>query len=120
MKHADLTDLVLNAFYKVYNMLGYGFLEKVYENALAIELRDQGLNVLQQARFQVLYKGRPVGDYQADMIVEKQIVVEVKAVRALESAHRAQVINYLRATGLRAALLLNFGLPRIEYERLLG
>jgi GxxExxY protein len=77
-------------------------------------------NVLQQARFEVLYKGRPVGEYQADMIVEKQIIVEVKAVRALENAHRSQAINYLRATGLRAALLLNFGLPRVQCERLPG
>ena len=115
-----LTGNVLVAAFRVSNTLGCGFLEKVYENALVIELRDRGIGVLQQPKFDVRYKGRSVGEYVADLIVDGKVIVEVKALRALEQVHRCQAINYLRATRLSAALLLNFGLPRLEYERLLG
>ena len=115
-----LTGEVLAAAFQVSNSLGCGFLEKVYENALVMELRESGLNVLQQVKFDVLYKERSVGEYVADIIVGGRVIVEVKALRALERTHRAQTINYLKATRLSAALLLNFGQPRLEYERLLN
>ena len=114
-----ITGEILGAAFRVSNSLGCGFLEKVYENALVVELRDSGLPVLQQAKFDVLYKGRSVGEYVADLIVAGRIIVEVKALRELERVHRSQAINYLRATKLPVALLLNFGQARLQYERLL-
>jgi GxxExxY protein len=113
-----LSGEVLKCAFRVSNMLGAGFLEKVYENALAMELRDEGIGVVQQPRIDVLYKGRPVGQYVADMIVSGAILVEVKAIDSLTGTHESQVLNYLRGTGLRVALLLNFGKPRMQYQRI--
>ncbi len=115
-KHKDLTELIIKAFYAVYNTLGYGFLEKVYENAHAIELRKLGLKVEQQARIAVYYAGQVVGEYFADLLVNDTIIVELKASRALAPEHEAQLLNYLKATSYEVGLLLNFG-PEPQIKR---
>ena len=115
-KHKDLTELIIKAFYTVYNTLGYGFLEKVYENALAIELRRLGLKVEQQARIAVYYAGQVVGEYFADLLINDTIIVELKAARALAPEHEAQLLNYLKATSYEVGLLLNFG-PEPQIKR---
>jgi GxxExxY protein len=108
-KRADVTGRVLRAFYTVYNELGYGFLEKVYENAMAIELRGMKLRTVQQAPIVVRYAGQVVGEYSADLLVEDKVIVELKAARAIADAHEAQLLNYLKATEYEVGLLLNFG-----------
>jgi len=107
LKHGEVTEKVLRAFYKVYNTLGYGFLEKVYENSLAIELRKMGLEVQQQAPIKVCYEGEEVGDYFSDLLVAACVIVELKAVKALDDDHHAQLLNYLKATEIEVGLLLN-------------
>jgi len=102
----------------VANTLGCGFLEKVYENALAHELRRAGLAVRRRAGVTVQYDGIAVGQYRTDLLIEQEVAVELKAVRALDNVHCAQCINFLRASGLRLCLLLNFGRPRLEIRRL--
>lgn len=109
MKEEHLTRQIIGAFFRVYNRLGYGFLEKVYERALAIELREIGLRVACQKPVKVFYGGRMVGDYFADLVVEDSVIVELKAAEALHPAHEAQLVNYLRATEIEVGLLLNFG-----------
>jgi GxxExxY protein len=113
-----LTERVIGSAFRVANRLGCGFLEKVYENALAYELRKGGLEVAQQHAIAVLYDGVVVGDYAADLLVEASLMVELKCVRAFEQSHLAQCLNYLNATGLRVCLLLNFGAPRLEIKRI--
>lgn len=108
-KHSDITSAIINAFYTVYNALGYGFLEKVYENALAIELRKAGMDVVQQLPIEVYYDGQVVGEYFADLVVQDAVIVELKAVEALVPEHEAQLLNYLKATRYEVGLLLNFG-----------
>ncbi len=115
-KHTDVTELVIRAFYTVYNTLGYGFLEKVYQNALAIELRKLGLKVITEAPIHVYYSGELVGEYFADLIVADAVIVELKAVRKLLEEHEAQLLNYLKATAYEVGLLLNFG-PQPEMKR---
>ncbi|HDN81026.1 MAG TPA: GxxExxY protein [Chloroflexi bacterium] len=115
-KHKEITDKIIRAFYTVYNVLGYGFLEKVYENALAIELRKMGLKVVQQAPIAVYYDGQLVGEYFADLLVEDLVIVELKATRTLIDEHEAQLLNYLKATPYEVGLLLNFG-PKPEIRR---
>ena len=115
-KHADLTEKIIGAFYKVYNTLGYGFSEKVYENALAYELRKLGLKVEQQVRIVVYYESEVVGEYQADLVVNGVVIVELKAARQLADEHEAQLLNYLKATPIEVGLLLNFG-PKAEIKR---
>ena len=109
MKYEELTEKIIGIFYKVYNCLGYGFLEKVYENALAIEFRREGLSFGQQVPVKVFYEGEIVGDYVADFIVEDKIVVEIKALVEFSGNEKGQLLNYLRATDLEVGLLLNFG-----------
>jgi GxxExxY protein len=113
-----LTRSVIGCAQEVCNCLGSGFLEKVYENALAFELREHGLNVLQQHRIVVRYRGIVVGEYFSDLLVNNQLLVEIKAVSALDSVHHAQCMNYLRATNLRICLLLNFGRPKLDVRRI--
>ena len=108
-KHTDITVLIIKAFYKVYNTLGYGFLEKVYRNALAIELRKLGLDVTQEARIVVYYDGEVVGEYFADLLVAGLVIIELKAVKKLSEEHEAQLLNYLKVTPYEVGLLLNFG-----------
>ena len=115
-KHADLTGKVIGAFFKVYNTLGYGFNEKVYENALAIELCKAGLKVVKQQEIVVYYEGETVGDYRTDIIVNDAVIVELKAVRELAEEHEAQLLNYLNATTIEVGLLLNFGV-KAEHKR---
>ncbi len=117
MLHADITDQILKAFYKVYNSLGYGFLEKVYENALLIELKGSGLNVVQQYPLQVFYENQLVGEYFADIVVNDLIILELKAAEQLRQEHVAQLTNYLKATNKEVGLLLNFG-PKPEFKRI--
>ena len=116
LKHRDVTEQILKAFYTVYHVLGYGFLENVYENALAIELRKMGLQVVQQAKISVYYAGEVVGEYLADLLVAGVVIVEIKAVRILAEEHEAQLLNYLRATPYEVGLLLNFG-PKPGFKR---
>ncbi len=115
-KHVDITDRILKAFYAVYNTLGYGFLEKVYANALLIELRKLGLKALAQAPIRVFYAREVVGEYFADLVVEDAVIVELKAVQALTEEHDAQLLNYLKATRFEVGLLLNFG-PKPQVKR---
>jgi GxxExxY protein len=114
--HSELTDRIIKAFYKVYNTLGYGFLEKVYENSLALELRRLGLRVEQQQPVDVFYEGDMVGEYFADLTVEDVVILELKAAEALHESHEAQLVNYLRATEMEVGLLLNFG-PKPQFKR---
>jgi GxxExxY protein len=115
-----ITEKIIGCAYTVANTLGAGFLEKVYENALAHDLRKAGLAVTQQAGVDVNYDGVVVGEYVADLLVENEILVELKAVKALDNVHMAQCMNYLKATGLQVCLLINFGAPRIEVKRVLN
>ena len=112
-----LSNKIIGCAYTVSNTLGAGFLEKVYENALAIELRKVNLKVEQQFPIQVTYDNIPVGDYFADLLVADKILIELKTVIKLSELHEAQCINYLKATGLRICLLLNFARPKIEVKR---
>jgi len=107
--HSDLSDKILKAFYKVYNTLGYGFLEKVYENAMMIELKKMGIVCRQQQHIDVFYENEKVGDYFADIVVEDKIIIELKAAESIVDEHEAQLVNYLRATDMEVGLLLNFG-----------
>ena len=115
-KHVDISGKVIGAFFKVYNSLGYGFNEKVYENALAIELRKAGLKAVKQQEIVVYYDGENVGDYRADIVVDDVVIVELKAVRELAEEHEAQLLNYLKATNIEVGLLLNFGV-KAEHKR---
>lgn len=111
-----VSQVVLDGFYAVYSELGFGFLEHVYENALAFVLREKGLPVVQQAGVEVHFRGHPVGEYRADLLVPGKLIVEIKSVQALAAAHEAQLLNYLKATGVRVGLLLNFG-PKPQFRR---
>ncbi len=107
--HSEITDKILNAFYFVYNKLGYGFLEKVYENAMVIKLKELGFSVEQQKNIKVFFEGKVVGEYFADLIVDKKVIVELKVAENLCDEHYFQLINYLKATEMEVGLLLNFG-----------
>lgn len=115
-KHSDITELIIKAFYKVYNTLGYGFLEKVYENSMLIELVAMGLSVYKQEPIKVYYEDKQVGEYYADIIVEGCVIVELKAAEGLCEEHEFQLINYLKATEIEVGLLLNFG-KKPEFKR---
>lgn len=114
----QITEKIIGCCYTVSTALGTGFLEKVYENALTHELRKSGLEVVQQYPVKVIYDGKEVGDYIADIFVENSVLVELKAVKALDNVHRAQCLNYLKATGMTVCLLVNFGAPKIEIKRI--
>lgn len=107
--HEDLTNEIISAFYEVYNKLGYGFLEKVYENALIIEFISRGLTCEKQKLIKVYYDNKVVGEYFADIIVENKVILELKASESLCKEHTYQLINYLKATNIEVGLLLNFG-----------
>jgi GxxExxY protein len=114
--HKNITDIILKSFYKVYNNLGYGFLEKVYENALLYELRNQGLDCEKQKPIKVYYEQIQVGEYYADIIVNECIILELKAAESIAEEHEFQLINYLKATEIEIGLLLNFG-KNPEFKR---
>jgi len=109
MLHEDITNQIIRAFYKVYNTLGYGFLEKVYQKAMLIELRKMGLECQEEFPIRVYYEGFQVGDYRADIIVNDVVIIENKASEALVEENEFQLINYLKATEIEVGLLLNFG-----------
>ena len=115
-KHKDVTELIIKGFYKVYGKLGYGFLEKVYSNAMAIALPKLDLAVVQEKAIAVYYEGHLVGKYFADLVVNDAVIVELKAVKSLTEAHEAQLLNYLKATPYEVGLLLNFG-PKPQIKR---
>ena len=115
-KYKELTDAVICCFYNVYNALGYGFLEKVYENSLLLELTTRGIAALSQSPIAVLYDNKIVGEYFADLVVENSLIVEIKAARNILPEHEAQLLNYLKATEIEVGLLLNFG-PKPEFRR---
>lgn len=116
MLHSDLTEKIIGAFYKVNNSLGYGFLEKVYENAMKIELQKLGFNVIQQQNIKVYYENNQVGDYFADLLVNDLVIIELKAAESICEEHEAQLLNYLKATKIEVGLLLNFG-RKAEFRR---
>ncbi len=109
IKHKEITDKILKSFYEVYNELGDGFLESVYENALYVVLSGHGLSVERQKDISVFFRNNIVGVFKADFIVNEKVIIELKAVRSIDPAHEAQLINYLKATNLEVGLLLNFG-----------
>ena len=117
LKHRDLTERIIGVFYEVYNELGHGFLELVYEKAFDIALTSRGISVLRQIEVPVWFRGQQIGDFSADMLVEKCVLLELKAGRALDSAHEAQLLNYLRATEIEVGMLFSFGL-KPEFKRL--
>ena len=116
MKYQNLTEDIIKIFYKVYNTLGYGFLEKIYENAMMIEFRKAGIPAESQSPIEVIYEGQIVGEHAADIIVDNTVIVELKAVKNLADDHHAQLLNYLKATDIEVGLLLNFG-PKPEISR---
>jgi GxxExxY protein len=116
MLHGEITSQIIKAFYKVNNTLGFGFLEKVYENAMKIELIRMGLKVEQQKNIRVNYEGVEIGDYYADLLVNDCVIIELKAAESLCEEHEAQLINYLKATSIEVGLLMNFG-KKAEFKR---
>ena len=108
-KHKELTEKIINIFYRVYNKLGYGFLEKVYENAMMIELKKEGILSVSQSPIKVFYEGEVIGEYYADILVDNKVIVEIKAAKRLVEENEAQLLNYLKATDIEVGLLLNFG-----------
>jgi GxxExxY protein len=118
LKYAELTDKIIGIFYDVYNELGYGFLESVYEQSLVIALGEAGLMVDRQIAVPVWFRERKVGDFKADLLVQKLVLLELKCARVLERAHEAQLLHYLRSTEIEIGLLLNFGIHP-QFRRLL-
>ena len=114
----DITELIIGQAYEVSNILGNGFMEKVYENALALELKNSGLMVEQQKKIDVKYKDQIVGEYYADILVNDDIILELKTVKSIEPVHVAQCLNYLKGTGKKIGLIINFGNPRIQIKRI--
>jgi len=115
-KYKEITDIILKSFYEIYNELGDGFLESVYENALYIVLTGYGLYVEKQTEIPVFFRGNIIGNFKADLIVNEKVIIELKAVRTLDPVHEAQLINYLKATNIEVGLLLNFG-RKPEFKR---
>jgi GxxExxY protein len=115
--HSDLTKDIIRVFYDVYNELGYGFLESVYEEGMCLALRAEGFEVDRQIPIPVWFRGERIGDFKADLLVNKSVIVELKAARAIEPAHESQLLNYLRATPIEIGLILNFG-PQPQIRRL--
>ncbi|TVM04146.1 MAG: GxxExxY protein [Candidatus Brocadia sp. WS118] len=116
--YKDLSYKIVGLAMQVHNKLGYGFLEKVYENALMVLFRREGVQSKQQAPITVYFEGEVVGDYYADILVEEEIILELKSSEGIIDAHRAQTLNYLKATKLQLAIILNFGNEKLEYERI--
>jgi GxxExxY protein len=116
--HRELTKEIIDSAYRVHNALGCGLLEKVYGNALAWDMNLKKKKVVPQQEFRVHYRDKEVGIYYADLVVEDKVIVEVKSVEKIDDIHRAQLLNYLRISGLRVGLLVNFARPKLDYERL--
>ena len=116
MKHQELTSQIIKCAYTVHQGLGFGFLENVYQNALIVELNQAGLRAEKEKRIQIHYSGHLVGDYIADIVVEEKIILELKSTKLINPIHEAQLVNYLKATGIEVGLLINFG-ERVEIKR---
>lgn len=117
LKHSDTTEKVIGVFFDVYNELGHGFLESVYQESMAIALADVGLKVEREVLVPVYFRGKSVGDYRADLVVNGVVIVELKTAKALEASHEAQLFHYLRATEVEVGILLNFG-PKPQFKRI--
>lgn len=117
-KHREITQRIIGVFYEVYNDLGYGFLESVYQKALGLALGSVGLSVCNKIKISVWFRGTQVGHFEGDMLVENCVLLELKAARTLDSSHQAQLLNYLRATDIEVGLVLNFGV-KPEFKRLI-
>ena len=119
LAHRDVTEAVIGASFSVYNELGYGFLEKVYQRAMVVELRAQGVPVTTEADIRVIYKGVEVGVYRADLWVEDRVIVEIKTARCYNADDEPQLLNELKETGVKVGLLINFGRTKVEFKRLI-
>ena len=117
LKHRELTQKIIGVFYEVYDELGHGFLESVYQKSLCLALNEVGFTVHSPVDIPVYFRGRQVGDFEGDVLVEKCVLLELKAVRCLDNSHQAQLLNYLRATDIEIGVLLNFGV-KLEFKRL--
>lgn len=117
MLYKDLTEKIIKAAMNVHNTLGFGFMEKVYENSLMMELGLHGLQAIQQHPIKVFYKGSPVGDYIADIVVEDKVILELKSIEDFNKIHEVQLVNYLKATNIEVGVLLNFGKEKLEFKR---
>ncbi|HEY6873820.1 MAG TPA: GxxExxY protein [Geobacteraceae bacterium] len=117
MLYRDITESILGACFEVMNELGAGFLESVYEKVLLVLLRERGLTAQSQVPFSVMFRGEKVGEFFADILVEGKVIIELKAAKAIAPEHQAQLINYLKATGIEVGLLVNFGPTKLEYRR---
>lgn len=118
LKHADVTEAIIGAFYDVYNELGHGFLESAYRDALAVVLISKGLSVEREKTVQVRFRGQTIGLFRTDLVVQQSVIVELKCARMLDRVHEAQLLNYLKATEFEVGLLLNFG-TRPQFRRML-
>ncbi len=116
-KHKELTGKIIKAAYDVHNSIGCGFLEKVYENALCVELGLSGIKVEKEKRVIIKYRDKVIGEYIADIVVGDKVIVEIKNVEKIISVHKAQLLNYLRASGVEAGLIINFSKPKLEIQR---
>ncbi|OFZ73875.1 MAG: GxxExxY protein [Betaproteobacteria bacterium RBG_16_64_9] len=117
LKHSEVTDIIIRSFYEAYNELGTGFLESIYQEAMVVVLREAGLSVEAEYDLPVSFRGQIIGQFRADLLVERKVIIELKAARNIERVFEAQVINYLKASGLEVGLLLNFG-PKAEFKRI--
>lgn len=118
LQHQDITGQIIGAAFEVYGVLGYGFLEKVYQRAMQVELQSRGLKADLESKIKVLYKDAPVGDYSADIFVEDCVIVELKVAKAYLSQDEPQLLNELKATGIKVGLLINFGRTKVEFKRM--
>jgi GxxExxY protein len=117
LEHGDITEQIVGAAFEVHSILGYGFLEKVYQRAMQVELIIRGLRAEISSKTKVFYKASLVGDYEADLFVEDNVIVEIKIAREYQKADEAQLLNELKATGIKVGLLINFGRERVEFKR---
>ena len=115
--HKKITDDILKVYYDIYNQLGYGFLERVYQNAMYFELKEKGYQVEAQTPIKVYLKGQLIGEYYSDLLIENKVIIELKACEVLMNVHVAQLMNYLKATEIEVGLLLNFGNTSLQYKR---
>jgi GxxExxY protein len=116
--HKEITEAIIGAAFEVHRILGYGFLEKVYQRALVLELQSRGMAAVMEAKIQVLYKGVIIGEYEADLLVQNCVLVELKIAREYQPADEAQLLNELKATGIKVGLLINFGRSKVEFKRM--
>ncbi len=115
-KHKELTEEIIKIFYRVYNKLGYGFLEKVYENAIMLEFKREGIPAVSQSVIKVVYEDEIIGEYFADILVDNKVIIEIKAAKSIAIEYEAQLLNYLKATKIEVGILFNFG-PKADFKR---